>query len=415
MGSAIAGSIIQGAGSFLGGASGAGASLATNASNERIASAQIAAQKESQSSQNQWQSAENDKDRMWQSQEWLNQFTKQNEEWLNRFNLENEYNTPSAQVARLKAAGINPAALAGSGGLSSAGGASDPAGVTGTQMPPSHAVTPMGIQNPQVSMSSSAQMFSSVAQMIDSIATAGRLGMDMSRQKQELPVVLNNIMADTANKQQEAAYNQMKQQLIEAHVPSYIMTKINEMQANIGLALAKKDLAEADKLFQNAMTYLTETKDKALQSVLPNIQTYFKNLFEVQKSEVHRNEGAAAAGYASAQESKENALTIAGLRDGLIRGQQLANTISEANSVIQKNEAKLSESTFVHRLDALCEAYAREGLITQIELEKYRGLVKDNDWKGVKNFFETLESGTRSVKNVVNTMSVSHFLLGSGD
>lgn len=415
MGSTLAVPLIQGAGSLLSGAAGAGASLATNKSNEKIAAAQIAAQQQSQENQNNWQAAENDKDRDWQSEEWLKQFFAQNEEWLKRFNLENEYNTPSAQVARLKAAGINPAALSGSGGLASAGSAADPSGISGTQMPPSHSVTPLGIQNPQVAMSSSAQMFSSVAQMVDAVSTAGRLGMDMSRQKRELPVLLDNIMADTANKQQQTAYNEMKQQLINAHVPNYIMTKINEMQANIGLLISKKDLTEADKQFQQAMTWLTNTKDKALRSVLPNIQSYFTNLFEVQKSEVHRNEGAAAAGYASAQQSTENALTTAALRDGLVRGQDLANTISEANAVIQKNEAKLSESTFISRLDALCEAYAREGLITQFELEKYKGLVKDNNWKGIKNFFEVLESGTRSAKNVVNTMSVSHFLLGSGN
>lgn len=114
--------------------------------------------------QRDFQSSEADKIRNWQTDEWSRQFGK-----------ENAYNSPAAQVERLKAAGINPAAVFGNVGTAS--GASPSTPIASTPSAPSMVNSPGQFtpnwQNPW-------QNFGMVAKALSDLADAGLKGLDTS-------------------------------------------------------------------------------------------------------------------------------------------------------------------------------------------------------------------------------------------
>lgn len=74
-----------------------------------------------------FQSEENQKARDWQAA----QADKQNAWNLDMWNRQNEYNSPSAQMSRLKAAGLNPDLMYGNGSAGGVGAAAHPAAAAG--------------------------------------------------------------------------------------------------------------------------------------------------------------------------------------------------------------------------------------------------------------------------------------------
>lgn len=386
----------------ISGIAGLGASAMSASASSSNADKQMAAQKEAQESQNQWQSAENDKDRMWQQQEWLRQFISQNQEWQRRFDMENEYNTPSAQVARLKAAGLNPAAMLGNTGGLTAAGAADP----GTSSPgqfPSHQVTPMPLQNPN-GVSSSSQMYSSVAQMIESISSASRLGLESERQKKTLQATLDNIISDTNNKEAAAALTNIKSILLNTKGGDLISSYIAKMNGELSLAVAKGDTEKVQQLYLSSLKEFTDNKSKALQEVLPQIQPYFETYFDVQKTQAEKNKADAEESRASAAKQRAETITIDSLRDGQVRGQQLANTISEMIGIIKSKDAKLAEETYIQRFDALLESYEREKWLTEEQREKAKQAVVNSDWQEAEKILEAAESTSRSLLNTTGAV-----------
>ena len=150
-----------------------------------------------QAQQQDWQHSENELDRQFQIEQWNREFQAQQDEWTRQFNLQNEYNTPSAQVARLAAAGINPVAafqsVTGSTGDASAGGSGS---LPSPSPPSSHSVSSQGLATP-TGLSSDAMMFSSLAQLADSVSKLGQTGLNAQRQQALLGKEIENVSADT--------------------------------------------------------------------------------------------------------------------------------------------------------------------------------------------------------------------------
>lgn len=94
--------------------------------------------------------------KMWQEQQAHNidMFNMENQANIDMWNMQNEYNDPSAQVERLRAAGLNPSMMMGnnpSGTASSspATASAKPADAPSMQAPPPQAFTPPGLQGLQ--------------------------------------------------------------------------------------------------------------------------------------------------------------------------------------------------------------------------------------------------------------------------
>ena len=234
-------------------------------------------QLQNQQDQNNWQSSENSVDRQWQADQWQRQFEsqlqaqrdlfdeqlgKQREsdlqKWKDQFDIQNQYNSPQNQVTRLMAAGVNPSAAVNmlTGGVSSAGigGSSAPSGASAPSggSVGSHSVSPLGISMPQYS--TDAALWSSAAQMIDSISKVAERGYNVFSGSKKLQPTIDNIISDTKQKQNSATMTETNNAILEAYGDKKAAAEVQNLTNESYELETKGDLYLCDALASLTMS-----------------------------------------------------------------------------------------------------------------------------------------------------------------
>lgn len=259
-----------------------------------------------------WQSLQNSLQRDWQ-QEMLG-YTSDLEygNWLKQFNAENAYNAPAAQVQRLREAGLNPSVLA-SGGVSN--------GAAAAQMSPIGA--PSGAANgaPVLSaspldvgrspdMSALGNVFGGIADMLSSLASAKKQGMEVSRMEQLIPhevvfaaaqaasqeCIARGLELDNAFKSAKLSY---KDNLAYQEYMSLVM-KNSVMDADAQLRNEQLITEKYNQLSLSLSGLKNKNEALLLQKQLEVFDSTWRNEMELKRSQ-------AASNYASASESSAHA------------------------------------------------------------------------------------------------------------
>lgn len=274
---------------------------------------------ETQKNQNrlnrQWQSSENALDREFQAQQQESLLNSQQDFQREMFNLQNQYNLPANQIARLRSAGLNPAALlGGSGGLAAASGNSSsvPSVPSAPGAIGSHSVQ----QSPQIQtpMQSVSQMFSSLAQMQDSIAHSKKADADVTWMEQTLPEELeklkattNSLLAKARLDEATASVTEFNNKLQEMFGKDEKAAQIKKLMNDSYAAFAKGQYDEAQTIYSRGLSMLNELdykfKDEQYPILLEQAKKYNIVLDEQAKSERAKQ----ANEYASASEHKAGA------------------------------------------------------------------------------------------------------------
>lgn len=383
-------------------------------------------QKENQEQQQGWQSSENSVDRAWQESEWTRQFQEQvraqqeqssrqiQEEaqanwqnWLKQFQAENEYNSPQAQVRRMMAAGINPAAAFSALTSGNSSGVSV-AGVSGSASAPSggavgsHHVSPLGFSMP--AYSTDASLFSSAAQLQDSLSKIQGVTLAENRQKAMLGAEVSNLMADSEQKRSQTLMNNINASLRGAfgsrEAESVIQKNISDSYA----AYARGDLDKAQELYTNTMDKLGTQQysiNEANQPVVySNLQKYGKLLESQREAQLASAENSRA----QANFANQLATTESALRDGKVTAQQFSNDLLFIQKQLQGRENVRDAATHQDKISAIVSECARQQLINTSTEQQIRKAMTDNDWNTVEHFFGVLGSAASSVGSVGNVM-----------
>ena len=371
-------------------------------------------QQQQADSQNAWQSSENAIDRQWQEELWKQQFAQQVEQqnemfekeglrWLEQFNAQNEYNLPSNQVARLRAAGVNPAAmvsqLAGSG-VSSA----SPSGSSGASAPSpsggsSHGVTPIGF-NGINGLSSDAAMFSSLAQMGDSLATLAKAGSDVSVQQREVGARITNMISDANLKDSQTALANVQKILQETYGKDKASAEIGKLLSGAFADYAAGKQSESSVKYNEAMVLLTKQETWQKSEMFPTLLANAKSLGEKIKAET-------AGAYAGAKASLASAKASLASVDASEASARLANAQSEYQEFTNNMRNNFKEEEF----DAYVSGLVAKGYLNDNEaaearrMIEVRGKVRNNEFsKALDNALEYLKqklpfSGSYNVTN----------------
>lgn len=270
-----------------------------NGSEKRKMSYEFELKKDLAEYQNQWQSAENEKDRNWQAaqwmrefssqqdewkrqfqlqnEEWANRFSQENSEWTRRFAAENSYNDPSAQIARLQKAGLNPIAFMGgdAAGLSAAPTVQPTASVGS---PSFHSPGPMGghsvSPSPLASFSSisnTAQMFTSLASLNDALAKTAQTGLNVERQKALLDAEFGAVVAKADSDRSAALFTGIKAGIEQMHGLDKMKSEIELNLMRSYVAKLQGDNVVAMKHYNDAMTQFVGAQSKYLQDASPEL------------------------------------------------------------------------------------------------------------------------------------------------
>lgn len=386
-------------------------------------------QQQNQAAQNAWQSQENDIDRQWQANEWIRQFTAQSQEqmkqfyrqlsaqresdmqkWLEQFNLQNEYNSPHATVARLQAAGINPAAAMNllSGGESSAsiGGSSSPSGFSapsGGQLG-NHSVTPIGLT--AAGYSTDAALFSSIAQLGDSLGKMAQSGMNVSAQSQKLKPEIDKILAETDSKRAQTALtniqndiqnvygkSQAAQNLIESVYRSYSYY----MSGNY--SKAQSELSVVQKQFTGEQLDILKKQAPDLITNVNLLGQIYKSEVDVNKAKVGTLHSETAKNYSQADLNSAIAQTENAIRDGKVTNQQLSNGIAAIEYGLKTNSLERDNQTQQEQIYSIIQRCQTSGLIKEEQAQRARQAIKDNNWYEFDKIFNMGNNAWRSASS----------------
>ena len=367
-----------------------------------------ALQRYNQAEQNQWQSNENAIDRQWQEDTWFSHFVKENEEyakrmlqqfdlqqqqWQTQFDITNAYNDPSAQMSRLTAAGINPAAAIGnSGGLPSLGqsgaipSSSSPsvAAPSGTAFG-SHSVSPAS--SPSFSgIGQVAAEFSTIAQLASTLQQMSKAGLDIQRQETMLPREVENVVEDTNLKRQKSLLAEIEKNVAFVWSDKKAAADYNKIIADSYAAFTSGDLNKANELLSAANERLSSVQAESHSAQLPQLLANLKELQNVYKSEERKNKAVANASNAAATQSlssaaytDEMAKDVRLLRDGKLSEQVLSNAILRTENQLKSRENIRDIQTNEWQVWSIIQAAKKMGYATAEQLERWRIAVKENN------------------------------------
>ena len=391
-------------------------------SERRTINFQYAKQLENQQAQNAWQAEQNDIDRNWQASEWERQFRIQMDEqmqqwreqlglqneadfqkWKKQFDLENQFNDPSSQIARLMAAGINPAAAASqflnAGDTSAAiGGSSSPSGsgaASGGSIG-SHSVSPSLISNPN--FSTDAALFSSVAQLGDSLGKMVNNGVGAYATAKKIEPEISKTLAETDAKREETALTRINRLITEQFGSSRASVELQKAVTQSYVLYTEGKYNEARTLLTGAQEKLTEEQTGQIKEQRPELLTNLRLLGEIYKSEKQVNFEQAmnlrseqALHYAQADMYNQLSQTEKALREGRVTKQDLENGIAAIDYGLRMNAFERDNKTQQSQIYAILEQCKREGYISEQQLMTAKTAIKDNNWYEFNKIVGTLQ------------------------
>lgn len=378
--------ILDALGALIGSFVSADASRSNNAK-------QIKAQQEQAREQNAWQSAENEKDRQFQTETWNEQFAQENAEYDRRFQQANEYNDPSAVVARLRAAGINPAAamgqLTGTGGMAAAGGSSQPGAPA---FAPPHQVSAVGIQNPN-NVINIGSVISSLADMMNAQTNAKKYGLESRYQDETLELVKGQMKSNIAYQDSLSTLNQIEAEVARVfkkpQASAELMRTLNQatmFAMNGDLAKAEKELTQAQERLINLRGDIYEEGKSALLNL---IGLYGQNL-----------KASTQAHFASASRDIAETETINQTREYDVAFAKASAELERYKSWITKNEHYISTNTKNEQVNLIMEQFKQSQLLTSTMEEQLRQAVFRGDWQLVDKIVDYMKTGSEIYENL---------------
>lgn len=193
-----------------------------------------------------------------------NDFSRQ--QAIDMFNLENEYNRPEEQVKRLREAGLNPALMMDNGTMVNSGDVSTPSSLSTPNL-----VSPQVGKVPPISEG----LIDALKGMTEIQNVRSKTDLQDSetwKNYQKTDAEVQQLLSDVKYKEAMTNYQNLQTSLDEKFAPMERSRRLSEMAANIKklfadsqLAAFKGDTEKANKLYLEAETKLTDTKEKQLK------------------------------------------------------------------------------------------------------------------------------------------------------
>ena len=279
----------------------------------------------------------------------------QYENWLKQFNAQNAYNSPSSEVARMLAAGINPF-VANNGSTVTAGSSSMPAAASApSSSSPSIASAP-----------SLAGSFSEFSQGIKDISQAIGQNIHNSKAKAILDAELDKLLKDNANKDLENVIRGIEIDFL----PKIKDAELRNILKDTDLKIAKvfntnSDTALTDAKYdiEKARSVLMEKEGRLKEGQISELNIYLNKLDTLLQSQIDKNRASASSDTANAALASANAeqvrfyndvLHSVGVKESLVREANERGRQAVNNNEISERQAR--------QLDYLVEqaAYAND-------------------------------------------------------
>lgn len=299
---------------------------------------------------------------------------------LEMFNLENAYNSPIEQMARLRAAGVNPALyFANSNGSAGVGDASTPsASSSGISPSMPNLVAPHVEPLPSLVGGSIAALHQ-LAQIYDFKASAEKKGAETNQINELLDDTIRNLRANTQNAEVEAAAKRWQNEMNYLWENSErserlkeVTKRIAQIGADIQLKASEGKLNEAREKLADMEREFTNSRNTDLKARLPFVKSELERTIELLEEKIKTEKSQQSENYASA----ENQRASAGLtREQTSQLEDIHEFVVEekrANASKATTEARLKFDTYLDELNRI----TNEAKLSKAKLDEYAELVR---------------------------------------
>lgn len=234
-----------------------------------------------------------------------NAFNKQSA--IDMFNLENEYNLPANQIARLKAAGLNPATFYGSGATMGQSDASTPSASSSGISPSMPSFSLPTMQTPPAVLNT---MFGNIESLTRSFGNIAKSGLDLMTKKSlaaKLGPEIDKIIAETEDIKTQQAWNDFKMSLDKVNLKRKQEKEIERLSADIFKAYAEGGAAHATIAVNEALAELHKIETKSKSEQLPFVIANLKKLGVVYEEQAKTEKSKQAFNYAGAENQRQQA------------------------------------------------------------------------------------------------------------
>lgn len=326
-----------------------------------------------------------------------NEFNKQ--QAIDMFNMQNEYNDPAAQMQRLRAAGINPAAAFGDGGVSASSGVASgsPASSVGVPSLTSPVMQPV----PSVTAGLLEGLLS-LSKVKSNNSSSSLNDANASRINTLVDAELSNLLADKKYKDVQTSYlefqsnmDRLYQGLERGTRISKITAEIKNLGAEFTNLLLQGDYVKARTAFEKANTLLTNSRNAQVKQETPILIENLKRTGQLILAQANAQNASALASRASANLTNEQAENIRLLRDDTVR-------LTRAIAKEKESNARVASSTVMQQIEHWKNKVVFDEKQKAQMDEAIRRAKKDNDWYEVDKCVDILDT---VVKDGVSIMS----------
>lgn len=332
-----------------------------------------------------WQSEEAEKAREWSQQEWQRQF-----------DLTNAYNLPVEQAKRLQEAGVNPYYMY--GGASSAA-----SGVASQGSTPSSPVVASPVPDYSGVIAGGFHNIRGLVESLRTLSEVKKTGIENSRLSAMLDAQIAETVARMNNEQASADLTNLTKKFEEIFGTVKRSKELEKLTSEYVKAYADARLAVSQgKYYDEAV--LNQASERLLNDAKRGLTDKQLNMLEIDlkyrasqlESEIARNRGAAAAGFASAEEGHEMAVSERTFRDSRA-------SILSAEADLKEIDASLALQTKQQRVAAVLSEYARANIITSQEEERLKQEVFKSNTQELDKKIERLREYSNIMKTHVET------------
>lgn len=336
--------------------------------------------------QHEWTREENELNRSFQRE----MFALENAEWLRRFNIQNDY---SAQAARLRAAGINPATVFGNSDMGVPSVQSAQPNVGGNS--PGYG----GFGSIAGGSVGGAGAFTTLAQLLDSYTNWRAQNQSEERQKATLGAEVEKMYSEIAKNNSDSQLQVTINSIKSAFGSSREGAEIAKLVSSAYADYAQGDLADAQSKVAKAIERVNNAEASIKEESKPFVLSNLKAENDRIKSEVEKNRSQSALNVSNTRYLNSLRETENQLRDYKVTAAELQNAFSSLSYIMLERQNGNQVITNDWQIQSIIESVKNQGLINDELEQKVRQMVMDNDTYALRMFFNNLESATRSIGN----------------
>lgn len=359
-----------------------------------VAREQIDAQKQENALDRDWNTSEAEKARDFQYDELMMQQEFQNAqrlasqeyqsgEWQRQFEVQNEYNNPTAQASRLRAAGINPQISMGGDAAKVVTGSSvsAPSGSAPSVPSPAAAQGVHGLSSvPFHPGTNLAQDLSQLAQATKAFGDAAKSGFDTAYLSQAMQPMLDLQIGKAANIELQNAWQQTQNALGKIHLnygEKRELTELGKLEAEKQKAANEGQYYEGETALQEKRGKVLESLDKLQDSNAQVAGIQLQHLGQVLDSQAELNRASALEKRASANKMESETQTIDDLRDKLVQ-------LKEQEIDFNKMENHVRSMNLDEEISSRLSQLKAQGAISDAQVNEAK-LAKDRFMQSIKN------------------------------